>query len=249
MGAGPQRNIRLTIEYCGARFAGWQRQPGQRTVQQCLEDAVAAVTGEKVALRASGRTDAGVHAEGQVASFRTTSGLEPERFVGAINAHLDKDVAVLDAAEVPLDFHPTRDAKFKTYRYTISMRAVRPVHDRDYVAWVPGPLDAAAMREAAGLLVGTHDFNSFRAEGRIEKDTVRAIEAIEFDESGETLRIYITGSGFLYMMVRIIVGTLIEVGWGKRSPDDMPGILAARDRGAAGHTARPEGLCLVEVRY
>lgn len=251
-----RRNIKLVVQYDGTNFAGWQRQKLERTVQQCLEEAIAKATGgggggggEKVSVLASGRTDSGVHAERQVVGFRTASVLEAGRFVGAINAYLDEDVAVLSASEAPLDFHAIRDAVGKLYRYTIATTAVRPVLDRGYVHWVRDKLDVAAMRRAARHLVGTHDFNSFRAEGRVEKDTLRTIGQIEFKEKADRLRIFFEGGGFLYMMVRIIVGTLIEVGVGRMKADAIPGIIAARDRAAAGPTAPARGLCLVEVRY
>jgi len=248
-GAAGGRNVKLVIEYDGTDFSGWQRQPRRRTVQQCIETAIARVTAERVKLIAAGRTDAGVHAEGQAANFRTAGPLAPAALLGGINANLDSDVAVVSVEDVPHGFHANRDAKGKLYRYTISTRPVRPVLGRRFVYWSRRGLDAAAMREAAGQLVGRHDFDSFRAEGSIEKDTIRTIEEIRFDEEGDLIRIYFSGDGFLYMMIRIIVGTLIDVGRGRLAPDDIPGIIAARDRGAAGPTARPEGLCLVEVRY
>ncbi len=243
------RNIRLTIEYDGTDFSGWQRQANARTVQECLEGAVEKVTGERVRLTGAGRTDAGVHAEGQVANFRTGSSLSTERLLAAINANLDPDVAVVSAEEAPVDFDANRDAVAKVYRYTISTRPVRPVLERRFVHRSKFPLDTEAVRRAARRFVGRHDFNSFRAEGRVEKNTVRTIERIDFEETPGTLRIRFTGDGFLYMMVRIIVGTLLEVGRGRLAPGDIPDIIAAGDRRAAGPTAPAQGLCLVEVRY
>ncbi len=244
-----RRNVKLTVEYDGTGFSGWQRQGSRRTVQRCLEEALARVTGERVSLTGAGRTDAGVHAEGQVANFRTASELPADRIVGGINANLDEDAAVLSAIDVPIDFHSNRDARTKVYRYTISTRPVREVLQRRFVYWSRQRLDCRMMREAAGHLVGRHDFDSFRAEGFVEKDTVRTVEEITFDEDHDQIRIFFTGDGFLYMMVRIMVGTLIDVGRGHIEPDDIPAIMAARDRRAAGATARPEGLCMVEVRY
>ena len=243
------RNVKLVIEYDGTDFSGWQRQPRRRTVQQCVEMAIARVTAERVSLRGAGRTDAGVHAEGQAANFRTASTLAAAGLLGGINANLDADVAVVSVEDVPHDFHANRDAKGKLYRYTISTRPVRPVLGRRFVHWSRRGLDALAMREAAGHLVGRHDFNSFRAEGSIEKNTFRTIEEIRFDVEGDLIRIYFSGDGFLYMMIRIIVGTLIDVGRARLAPGDIPGIIAARERSAAGPTAKPEGLSLVEVRY
>lgn len=246
---GTERNIKLTVEYDGTDFAGWQRQKGRRTVQQVIEEAIARVTGARVSLVASGRTDSGVHAEGQVANFRTTSRLSCERLLAGINSNLDDDVAVLSVEDAAPDFHSNRDAVRKVYRYTISLAPVRPVRERRYLFWSRFPLDVKAMRRAARHMVGTHDFNSFRAEGRVEKNTVRMIERIDFEREGDTLRICFTGDGFLYMMVRIMVGTLLEVGRGRISPAEIPGIIAARDRRKAGATARPQGLCLVAVEY
>ncbi len=244
-----KRNIKLTIEYDGTDFSGWQRQPGRRTVQQHIEEAIEKVTGERVYLLASGRTDAGVHSEGQVANFRTVSTLTPRRFIGAINANLDFDVAVIDAQEVPWSFHAIRDAAAKLYRYRISTRRVRPVIKRHFVHHTRAVFDADACRRAARHLVGTHDFNSFRAEGRIVKNTVRTIRRIDFEQEPDGLAMWFEGDGFLYMMVRIIVGTLLEVARGALRPDDIPAILAARDRSAAGPTVPARGLCLVKVYY
>jgi len=243
------RNVKLVVEYDGTDFAGWQRQPGCRTVQEAIERAIAAVTGEKACLVSSGRTDAGVHAEKQVANFRTGTSIPASRLVAAINSKLGEDVAVLSAEDAPMCFHATRHAKGKLYRYRIWRGRVRPVLARRDSYWVRGPLDVDAMRRAAEYLVGTHDFNSFRAEGSVEKNTVRTVESIDFVESSEAVEIYFRGTGFLYMMIRIMVGTLVRVGKGKIAPDEMPRILAARDRAAAGPTAPPHGLCLVDVYY
>ncbi|MCD6406045.1 MAG: tRNA pseudouridine(38-40) synthase TruA [Planctomycetes bacterium] len=248
-GGSGKRNIKLTIEYDGTDFSGWQRQPSRRTVQQHIEEAIATVTGERVHLLASGRTDAGVHSEGQAANFRTASTLTPRRFVGAINANIDFDAAVIDAREVPWSFHAVRDADAKLYRYRISTRPVRPVIKRRFVHYVKGTFDVEACKRAARHLVGTHDFNSFRAEGRVVKNAVRTIRRIDFEQEPDGLAMWFEGNGFLYMMVRIIVGTLLEVARGALRPDDIPAILAARDRSAAGPTAPPRGLCLVEVHY
>ena len=244
-----KRNIRLVVEYDGTDFCGWQRQPGCRSVQEELETAIAAVTREKASLLSSGRTDAGVHAEGHVCNFRTSAEIPAARLAAAINTKLAEDVIVLSAEDAPFSFHATHDAKSKLYRYRIARGRVRPVLDRRYSYHVRGPLDVDAMRRAAAHFVGTHDFNSFRAEGFIEKDTVRTIHSVELAEANETLEIYFRGDGFLYMMLRIIVGTLVRVGKGKIAPEAIPGIIAARDRAAAGPTVPPRGLCLVAVYY
>jgi tRNA pseudouridine38-40 synthase len=244
-----ERNVRLVVEYDGTDFAGWQIQPRLRTVQRVLETAVRKVVRHKVNLLASGRTDAGVHAKGQVANFRTRSSISARRFVLAINSNLPADVAVLDAEDVPLAFHATHDAKSKLYRYRLSYRRVRPALHRRWSYWVRGPLDIAAMRRAAARLVGTHDFNSFRAEGYREKDSVRTVSSIDVVENEDFLDVLIAGDGFLYMMVRVIVGTLVRVGLGKVSPEAIDRILAARDRKAAGPTLPPHALCLMRVDY
>jgi len=243
------RNVKLLVEYDGTDFEGWQVQPGRRTVQKVLEEAIARAVGEEVSLLASGRTDSGVHAEGQVANFRTDSRLPLERIVAAANVRLPEDVVVLSAEDVALSFHATHQAKWKTYRYRISRRKVRPVFGRRYELYLKRPLDVERTERAAKHFVGTHDFNSFRSEMRKEKDTVRTIHSIWFEEKGETLEIYYRGNGFLYMMLRIITGTLIRVGLGRIEPNAIPAMLAARDRKAAGPTAPPHGLCLVEVEY
>ncbi len=244
-----KRNVKLVIEFDGTDFAGWQVQPGMRTVQGAVEEAISRVTGEKARLTGSGRTDSGVHAAALVANFHTQTNLAASRLVSAINANLDRDVAVLSAEDVSCSFHATRNAKGKLYRYRMSRRPVRPVIDRRYSWWVRGPLDVGKMREAAAYLVGTHDFNSFRAEGSIEKNTVRTITSIEFVESRDCLDICFAGRGFLYMMLRIVVGTLVKVGKGKTAPGAMADILAACDRRVAGPTAPPHGLCLMGVFY
>lgn len=243
------RNVRLVVVYDGTDFAGWQVQPRARTVQRVLLDAIRDITGEKVTLLASGRTDSGVHAAGQVVNFRTGTKIAAERLVTALNSKLPRDVAVLSADDVPLSFHATHDAKSKVYRYRICRRAVRPVLGRRDAYWVRGPLDVPAMRRAARYLVGKHDFNSFRAEGYREKDTVRTIESIRLTVEGDMLDIYFKGDGFLYMMIRIMVGTLVRAGQGKTKPSQVKSMLAARDRRAAGPTAPPHGLCLMQVSY
>lgn len=243
------RNVRLVVEYDGTDFAGWQAQPRARTVQRVLQNAIRRVVHEKVNLLASGRTDSGVHAKAQVANFRTHSKISAGHLALAINTKLPRDVAVLSAEDVPVSFHATYDAEGKLYRYRISRRPARPVLERRLAYWVRGPLDVAAMRRAAKHLTGTHDFNSFRAEGHREMDTVRTVNSIEIVEAGDLLDILIKGDGFLYMMVRIIAGTLVRVGQGKIPPGAVEKILAARDRKAAGPTLPPRGLTLMEVYY
>ncbi|MCR4412012.1 MAG: tRNA pseudouridine(38-40) synthase TruA [Thermoguttaceae bacterium] len=248
------RTLKLTLAYDGTDYAGWQVQgPGRVAVQEVLEQAIEAVTGARVRVLASGRTDAGVHALGQVVSFRTESRLSPETLVRALNAHLPHDVAVLDAAEVPDGFHATHSAVRKRYRYAIHNHPIRDVFRRRTSWHYPVPLDAAAMHRAAQALRGTHDFRSFQTSGSERKTTVRTVYDIEVrrGEGDEHRMIFveIEADGFLYNMVRAIVGTLVQVGRGQRGESWPAEVLAAKDRRRAGRTAPPEGLVLLWVRY
>jgi len=268
------RNVRIVVAYKGTNYGGWQRQPNAVTIQELLEETVRKVTGERVTVIGSGRTDAGVHALGQVANFKTASRLDAEEFVGALNAYLPADVAVLEAAEVPIEFNSRTDARRKTYRYHIWRSAVRPVVWGDYVYHRRSPLDPSLMAEAAVLFEGRHDFGAFATELDPEKDTVREIhvsrvdsyalgevallpgmcdfsegEARPFRREGELIAFTVTGSGFLYNMVRAMAGTLMDVGRRAIPPEEIGRIMAARDRRRAGPTAPPQGLVLVGVDY
>ncbi len=246
--------FKLTLAYDGTAYAGWQVQaPGRLAVQEVVERAIEAVTGQRVRVMASGRTDAGVHARGQVISFRSACGLEPGVLVRALNAHLPADIAVLDAQIVPDDFHATLSARRKRYRYAIHNHPIRDVFRR-HTSWhFPRPLDVPAMHEAAQLLQGTHDFRSFQTSGSKRQSTVRTIFDISVRRgSGEDrhmVYIEVEADGFLYNMVRAIVGTLVEVGRGSRPPAWVAEVLAACDRRLAGRTAPPHGLCLLRVDY
>jgi tRNA pseudouridine38-40 synthase len=243
--------IRLTLEYDGRAFAGWQVQPGAvRSVQGALEDALAAITGERVRVIGAGRTDAGVHAEGQVASAPIETELSPQVLRRALNAHLGPDLVVLRADTAPEGFHALRDARAKLYRYAVwngedrsPLRGARFWH-------VPVPLDLGAMQQAATAFVGTHDFASLQATGSSVTTTVRTISRLDLegDTRGE-IRIWVEGDGFLRRMVRSLAGTLVEVGLGRRSEDGMAALLAARDRSRAGLSAPAHGLTLVRVGY
>lgn len=247
------RSILLTLAYEGTDYAGWQVQPGRRTVQGELEHALAAITGEPNRVIGSGRTDAGVHALGQAAAFQTSSTLAPEVFQRALNALLPRDIAVLQAAEVAPGFHPIRDAIKKRYRYVVRDGPVRDVFARRHSWHYRQRLDADAMGRAAAHLVGTHDFSSFETAGAPRPDSIRTISDISVRRSSSSYRdqiiLEVEADGFLYNMVRAIVGTLVEVGRGAQSPDWVAEVLAAADRGAAGPTAPPQGLFLVEVKY
>jgi len=242
--------FRLVLEYDGAAFAGWQVQPDRPTVQGALETAIARVVGRRVRVVGAGRTDAGVHAEGQVASARLETALGAERLRLALNGVLPPGVAVVAAAEAPDDFHARRDARAKRYRYAIwngptrsPLRAAR--------AWcLQRPLDLAAMREAAAALVGTHDFASFQTAGSEVATTERTLDRIDIDgAAAAAIALGFEGSGFLRHMVRNLTGTLVEVGSRRRNAAEMPALLAARDRSRAGRTAPAHGLTLEWVRY
>lgn len=247
-----ERNVKLTVAYDGTNYYGFQDQsdPSLPTIQSRLEEAIALVTKTPHKINGAGRTDAGVHALGQVVNFRTSASIPTERFVPALNSVLPWDIVVVDAEEVPWDFHARYSAKRKTYRYWIDTGKVPHVLRRRYSYFVSTPLCLGRLREAAKRLVGEHDFASFQASGSSTKTTVRQIFRLDVSASDDGLiTLEVEANGFLYNMVRIIVGTLIEVGRGKLSPSDMDAILAARDRKAAGPTAPPQGLCLVRVDY
>lgn len=246
--------FKLILAYDGTAYAGWQVQaPGRLAVQEVVERAIEAVTGQRVRVMASGRTDAGVHALGQVISFRSACRLEPCVLVRALNAHLPADIAVRDAQIAPDHFHATQSATRKRYRYAIHNHPIRDVFRR-HTSWhYPRPLDVRAMHEAAQLLRGTHDFRSFQTSGSERQSTVRTVFDIQVRRgSGEDQHmvfIEVEADGFLYNMVRAIVGTLVEVGRGARPPAWVADVLAARDRRLAGRTAPAHGLCLLWVDY
>jgi tRNA pseudouridine38-40 synthase len=245
------RTYRLILEYDGADFAGWQVQPGaQRTVQGTLEEALARVTGERVRVIGAGRTDAGVHALAQVASVRLDTGLAPERLHAALNGVLPEDVAVLDVAVMPDDFHAQYSARSKLYRYRVWNGPTRAPLLRARTLCLSRPLDLAAMREAACDLVGTHDFAAFQAAGSSAQTSIRTLSRLEVaGEAGAAVELWVEGSGFLRHMVRNLAGTLIEVGTGRRAATSMPTLLASRSRALAGPTAPARALSLVRVDY
>lgn len=249
------RNIRLILAYDGTDFCGWQRQPDAPTIQACLEGALHKLTGAPTPVCGSGRTDAGVHAAHQVANFQTASPIPCANFVKALNDLLPPTVRIKGADDVPTTFHARFDVRRKTYRYRILMTPVCSPLLWRFVYHYPYYLDRRRMAQAAGLLVGEHDFTSFAAaDGQEDKDSnsrVRVIFRSRFLwRPRSSLLVYeVTGNGFLRYMVRNIVGTLIEVGRGKLAPSDIPSILAARDRTQAGPTAPAQGLCLMNVEY
>ena len=247
------RTLRLTLAYDGTDYAGWQVQPDQPTVQEVIERALEKITGGPVRILASGRTDAGVHALGQVASFRTDTRLATEVLGRALNGELPHDVAVLDVAEAPEGFHPIRDAIAKRYRYTIHDGPVRDVFSRRYCWQYRRRLDVDSMHRAAGRLLGTHDFAAFETSGAPRQSTVRTVFDISVGRgrggNAHAITLEVEADGFLYNMVRTIVGTLVEVGRGARPEAWVSEVLASADRRQAGLTAPPQGLFLVFVTY
>ena len=245
-----RRNIRLLLEYDGTRYHGWQRQADAATIQQTLEEALERLTGQKVALIGSGRTDAGVHALGQVANFRLNSTIPLKAFHDGLNSMLPPDIAVLSATEVLPEFHARKSARAKTYEYRILRRPNRSPLFRHYAWWISQGLDLLALTAAAAFLPGEHDFSAFRASGSDNKNPVREVLAAAWrDEPGGWLRFTITATGFLRGMVRSLVGTMVEVGRGKSQPAKLAELLASGARQEAGPTAPPQGLYLVEVFY
>ena len=244
------RNIKLTIEYDGKDFNGWQKQPNKLNIQGSIESAIEQITGEKVELYASGRTDAGVHALGQIANFKTNSTLPIEKFPIAINSKLKKSIRILKAEEVGEKFHSRLTCKRKTYRYIINNSAMGSAIYRNLETHIPQKLDIKKMQEAVKFFEGEHDFKAFKASGTSSKSSVRTIFKAEVLDAGQD-RIYIelTGSGFLYNMVRIIAGTLVDVGLGKIEPKEIPSIILEGKRDRAGKTLPPNGLYLLKVEY
>jgi tRNA pseudouridine38-40 synthase len=243
------RNIKLTISYDGTDFHGWQRQNGLRTVQGVLEDAIHQLTGSRPPATASGRTDAGVHALGQVVHFLNSSRHSTCTFVRALNALLPPDVRVLGAEEMPQAFHATLDAKSKRYRYVIDNGAFADVFRLRYSWHVRRALDDHAMDRAGRFLVGRHDFHSFETEWPNRTSSVRTIFDLTVERTKSVVTIEVEADGFLYNMVRSIAGTLVLVGAGKRTEEWVADVLAAENRAVAGPTAPAKGLFLVQVRY
>lgn len=244
------KNYKLTIQYDGSRYRGWQVQGNTgNTIQGKLQQVLSQLEGAPVEVHGSGRTDAGVHARGQVAHVKLTSEPSCETLLAHCAAHLPQDIAVVDARETDLRFHARLNATQKCYVYRIWNSEIPNVFERKYLCQMPQPLDLEAMRRAAAQLTGEHDFRSFCGLRRFKKSTVRRVDSIEITAHGKEVRFTYTGNGFLNLMVRILTGTLVEVGLGLRTPEHMRDILAAKDRSAAGRTMPPEGLCLDYVKY
>lgn len=244
------RNIKLVLQYEGTRYQGWQKQESTaNTIQNKLEAVLSKMCGERIEVKGSGRTDAGVHAYGQVANFQTASEISLKDMMDYINRYLPEDIAVIAIEEVPLRFHSRLNAKEKIYRYRVLNTAVPHVFERRYTYCVPEKLDLDAMRQAAEYLIGTKDYKAFTSAKKGKKSTVRTVEEISIDRIGDEIVFIYRGNGFLYHMVRILTGTLLEVGLGVRKPEDMITILESKERKNAGPLVPACGLALMQVRY
>lgn len=243
------KKIKLIVAYDGTDFSGFQSQPGRRTVQGTLEEVLAGITGESIQIVGSGRTDAGVHALNQVCHFITSSPIPVEKYPYILRRTLPRDLQVCQAEEVSQEFHAQKSARWKTYRYQLDLQPIPGIFERRFRTHVPVLLDTRAMQEAANHLVGTHDFTSFCSAKTEVVNRVRTIFRCMVLQQPDGLIIEVTGNGFLYNMVRIIAGTLVEVGRKRIKPEDIPFIIQAKDRQKAGPTFPPEGLVLVQVGY
>lgn len=254
------RNFKMILQYEGTRYQGWQRQEStDNTIQGKLEALLTKMTGQKTEVQGSGRTDAGVHAMGQVANFHSDVAMDAREIMEYMNVYLPEDIAVIALEEAPERFHSRLNAKGKTYCYRVVNDSVPHVFDRKYVHVVKEQLDVEAMERAAAYLQGTHDFKAFTSNRKSKKSTIRTLDAIRIErtasvsmgmQNGEDeIRFWYSGNGFLYHMVRIITGTLLEVGRHKRNPEEIAEILAGGCREAAGELAPAKGLTLMEVRY
>ena len=243
------KRIKLTVAYDGTDYCGWQIQPNGITVEEVLNRKLSELTGEEITVTGASRTDSGVHAQGNVAVFDSDTTIPPERIAYAVNRKLPEDIVVIRSEEVPGDWHPRYQETEKTYEYHILNREMPdPVRRRD-TYFVSYPLDLEAMRRAAAYLKGEHDFRSFCNVHTDVQDTVRTIYDLDIIRSGDLVTVRIRGNGFLYNMVRIIVGTLVRVGRGFYSPGQVKEILEAKERTSAGVTAPPQGLVLVKIDY
>lgn len=241
--------IKLILEYDGTAYSGWQRQPDRPTIQEAVETAILGVTQINVPVIGAGRTDAGVHALGQVASFHIDRDMTPREWTRALNAHLPTSIVVRSAARMPNTFHARYSAKGKLYEYRILNRPERPAVERDYCWHIHQPLDDAAMNQAGLALIGSLDFSSFQTQPTDNDDPICHMQRFTVFREGDRLRTEAYADRFLKQMIRSIVGTLVEVGLNKRTPESLNTILQARDRSAAGKTAPPQGLFLVRVDY
>ena len=243
------RNLRLDICYDGTRYRGWQRLPGREdTIQGKLETALSRILAEPIEISGSGRTDAGVHALGQVANFHCESTMPTQKILENLRRYLPEDIGIYSCRDVSPRFHARLSAKEKTYRYRIWNSEMPCVFDRRFVTIMPETLDISAMERGAALLLGQHDFSAFCGNPKMKKSTVRYLRAIEIRREGEEIQLFFTGNGFLHNMVRILVGTLVEVGRKERAAESLPELFG-KSRAEAGFLAPPQGLCLMEVQY
>lgn len=243
------RNLRIDLAYDGTDFAGWQIQPDARTVQGAIEDALCRIAGSHHRIHGASRTDSGVHAERQVASVRTAHPIDLGRLHRGLEALTPSDLAVLSVCEVPASFHARHSARGKLYRYRVWNDDIPSPFERHDAWHIRFPLDLGAMQDAGRHLLGTHDFSSFRAAGCASRSPIRDLRRVEVMREGPVVTVEVEGSSFLRGMVRNLVGTLVEVGRGKRQPLEMASILDARARSAAGETAPSHGLRLVAIHY
>lgn len=243
------RNIRLDISYDGTRYRGWQRLAGREdTIQGRIETCLSRILGESIEISGSGRTDAGVHAMGQVANFHCESAMPTEEMLYNLRQYLPEDIGILSCRECSPRFHARLNALEKTYRYRIWNSDTPCVFQRRYVAVMPENLDLKAMERAATQLLGEHDFSAFCGNPQFKKSTVRYIRSISIEKVEEEIRLDVTGNGFIHNQVRILVGTLVEVGRGERTPESIPSLFGGK-RSEAGFLAPAQGLCLMEVSY
>lgn len=245
-----RKNFKMIVSYDGTRYFGWEHQPNtDRTIQGRLESVLSEMTGEPVTVIGAGRTDAGVHARAMTANALLDTDLSEDEIQAYMNRYLPEDISVNSVKQAADRFHSRFKAIGKTYRYTCWYGDSKPVFDRKYVTVLPEEPDVERMREAAEYLIGMHDYKSFCGNSKMKKSTIRVVDTIRIENSGHYIRFYYHGNGFLQNMVRIMTGTLLEVGFGKRRSEEIKDILEAKDRKRAGYTAPAQGLCLMKVDY
>ena len=243
------KRVRLKVAYDGTNYCGWQVQPNEVTIEGVLNETLSELLDEEIEVVGASRTDSGVHADGNYCIFDTETHIPAEKIAYAMNQRLPEDITIIKSEEVDEDWHPRFQESMKTYKYRIVNREMPDPIRRLYSHFTYSKLDVEAMKEAAKYLVGEHDFASFCSAGSQVESTIRTIESLEVTQNGDEIDVIVQGNGFLYNMVRIIVGTLLEAGEGKISPSDMQKILDSKDRGLAGKTAVAKGLKLVKIEY
>lgn len=242
-------NIKLTIEYDGTNYCGWQKQKNKNSIQEEIEKAIGLITGESINLIGSGRTDSGVHSTGQVANFMTRSNIPGDKFKFALNSKLPNDIAIINSEQVAESFHARYDALGKRYKYLIYNNPIRSPLYRNFAYHLPYSLDYKEMEKAIRFFIGTHDFRTFMASNSSVRTTIRTINDISLYKKEDLIIFSIEGNGFLYNMIRIIVGTIVDVGRGRIKSNSIPYIISSKTRKNAGHTAPPQGLYLEKVYY